>query len=541
MKRIITSIFISICVFFLFPIGVQAETSTTYYFDEFGISIDIPEDFFVYTREICESEPDVSYYQDMLNFMQTNSIYMEAFNVNNTHEFVITAVAKPGWDFTTINDSLFETMINLAQYDYVGTNITYLKAEAYQHEQIKFIKVYICQPVGEDTMYSLQYYTIFNGIAMNFTYHSYYGELSVEDETLLQSIVDGVVFDVNSDEPIETVIPEVVETTPSFIYTDDESGVTFTVPENWIETPMTEERETLDVKFTSNLKDGLTIIFSSQDVYEMGISEAPNIHSRSDVNNSILTKADVAEICGCLEQNVSMVSYGGSEYFCAEYENVESVYGLTINIPMVYLMRLENGWMYTFQYGGEKGSEYFDDFTNLVSSVKYPAVKSEFIEDMASKPIESQPTEEQGVVENKPGRTDIEVWDEEEVGLFFTNFAEEYSKLIIILLCTQLVLIIYILPIIVYRYGIRKQRLEKKRAGLIAGIYSVCASILVTVLGMIIVSSFVPGISVLLCGFVNYCLLVEGKKNVTKEKKCRFCGTEMAPDAPFCDKCGAVL
>ena len=156
----------------------------------------------------------------------------------------------------------------------------------------------------------------------------------------------------------------------------------FTVPANWVEEPMFKEREFIDVKFVSNLEEGLAIIFASEDMLSDGFLEESGVSgfekllvSRSDLDNSILTKADVAAMYGESESAVSMVTYGNKEYYIFETVQSGSAYGMTIKVPMTILMRCENGFMYMFQFCGTKDNPYYGDFVALLNSVKYPVVQ----------------------------------------------------------------------------------------------------------------------------------------------------------------------
>ena len=167
--------------------------------------------------------------------------------------------------------------------------------------------------------------------------------------------------------------------TESFTYTDPTSGMVFTVPANWVEEPMFKEREFIDVKFVSNLEEGLAIIFASEDMLSDGFMEESGVSglekllvSRSDLDNSILTKADVAAMYGESESAVSMVTYGNKEYFIYETVQSGSAYGMTVKVPMTILVRCENGFMYMFQFCGTKDNPYYGDFVALLNSVKYP-------------------------------------------------------------------------------------------------------------------------------------------------------------------------
>ncbi|MDR0889864.1 MAG: hypothetical protein LBM28_04345, partial [Oscillospiraceae bacterium] len=96
------------------------------------------------------------------------------------------------------SDSTLAFLTTTLEEEYKNLGITVEDTEIYQHEQAKFIKLYISQPNGSMIAYGLQYYTIYNNKAINITMHSYVGPLTAEDEALLSDIVDSTYFDTAS-------------------------------------------------------------------------------------------------------------------------------------------------------------------------------------------------------------------------------------------------------------------------------------------------------------------------------------------------------
>lgn len=372
---------LSFCLAFCLLPSYAFAANTTYELDELGMSIELPSNHVVFTRDIEANDPNLSAYgltkEGMSSLMLERSIYLNAWDEDVNYEIIVTMVDSPFEDYNQFSDTTLNGFVSALETEYASMGITFIRSDFYQHSQAKFAKIYISQPNNGDTAYGLQYHTVYNGKAINITLQSYSGEIDSSREAIIQKIVDTIRFDTA---PQFSAPPA---QTRAFTYTDKDSGMTFTVPANWIESPMNENREYIDVKFTSNLEEGLCIIFSSQDVYELEdfkleLSATEQLLLTRDViGNDIFTKADIAEIYGCKEKDVSMVTYSGKEYYSAKIITSGTAYGLTISTPMVYLVRCENGYMYIFQFSGAKDSPYFSDFENLVSSVKYPVFEDE--------------------------------------------------------------------------------------------------------------------------------------------------------------------
>jgi hypothetical protein len=212
---------------------------------------------------------------------------------------------------------------------------------------------------------------VYGGKAINFTLRSYedrgtYTEFCRQTRAI-ETIVNSVRFDQNPP------TSKLEEDTSSFIYTDTDSGISFTIPANWKQKDFTENREYLDAKFVSTKDAGCVIIFGCTDMWnELSYSEKLG-YSRKDINNSFLNKSDIAEIYGVSEDEISFVTYNGVQYYKGEISTSTEEYGLEFSLTTTQLVRIDNGWMYTFQFSGTDGHSLYSDFESLVSSIKYPS------------------------------------------------------------------------------------------------------------------------------------------------------------------------
>lgn len=366
-------------VFCLFSVPAFA-ANKSYYLDELGMSIDIPSDHVVFTRDINANDPNLSAYgltkDGMYSLMLERSIYLNAWDEDINYEIIVTMLPSPFSDYNQFSDTTLSAFISALDTEYAGMGATILRSEFYQHSQAKFAKIYISQQLNGQTVYGLQYNTVYNGKAVNVTMQSYSGKIDTNKEAILKKIVDTVHFDTDPQ-----LAPPPIKT-DSFTYTDSTSGMTFTVPANWVEEPMFKEREFIDAKFVSTLEEGMCIIFASEDMLgdtflgETDISAFEKfLVSRSDLNNSALTKAEIAAMIPDAKANsVSMEIYGNKEYFACETITSGTANGLTVTLPMTYLIRIENGFIYMFQFSGTKDNPYYSDFVSLLNSVKYPVI-----------------------------------------------------------------------------------------------------------------------------------------------------------------------
>lgn len=370
MKRI-TGCVLALILMFIMCIPVYA-TSGTYTIPELGLELSVLDGYYVITRNTQKSDPvfDVFgvVYTDIMNHYKANDIYLNAISDTHNEEIVVTMTEGSITNLKSISDTTLGALITSIVSQYSNYGLDVLKYDIYQHKQAKFVRLYFIDTAH--SVYGLQYYTIYDGKAMNFTIRSYEGSLSSRQENAIKSIVDSIKYD-NAPPVVEEG-----EDTDAFTYKDNESGVTFTVPANWKQEAFTKDREFIDVKFASTKESGCVMIYGSTDMWaQMSASDRAG-YKRSDINNSVFTKADIAAMYNTTADKITTVTYNGVQYFKGEPKYTFDAYGVDLSVTMTQLVYIENGWMYTFQFGGPSTHKLYSDFENLMKSVKYTSASN---------------------------------------------------------------------------------------------------------------------------------------------------------------------
>ncbi|MBE6810081.1 MAG: zinc ribbon domain-containing protein [Ruminococcaceae bacterium] len=348
-----------------------------YRIEEAKLEVTIPATYTVITRNTPSNAEiftrlGLSYSAFMSN-MKSGSIYLDAVSDSHSEEIVFTCQENIISDFSLLSDTLLNTLATTTINEMEKLGISVIKYDIYHHSQAKFLRIYWSD--SANFRYGLQYYTVRDNTAMNFTLQSYEGSINSRQESVMKTVVDSVEYDTAS-----PVVSE-GEDTDSFVYTDSDIGIKFTVPANWKQDEFTEDREYLSAKFVSTKEDGCTIIFAAVDAWaELSPSEKIGL-SRADVDNSIFTKADIAEMFSTTEDDISLLMYNGVEYYKCTRTADKEVYGLSLDITMTQLLCVDNGWMYAFQFNGKEDHKLYSDFEELVRSVKYPTSQTTTVYD----------------------------------------------------------------------------------------------------------------------------------------------------------------
>ena len=312
-----------------------------YVLEELGMSIKLPSDMVVFTRDLDENDPTLAAYgltkSEMQQLMTDGDMYLDALFKDDGYEITVTMVDSPLRDYNLYSNTELETLRPLWESELENAGIILESLELYQHEQAKFCVFQISQPTEILTAYGLRYHTVYADKAIGITLQSYDEEADPDKKAVFKEIIDGIAFHTEPQKKNE------ITPADAFVYVDPLSGMEFTLPENWVEENLSKDREFLSAKFISNEEEGLCILFGSEDMWSSLSENDKKGLSRKDLNNTLLTKSDYAEMCGCSASDVEMVSFAGKEYFCAEASSTEDVYGLTITATMTQYLRCENG------------------------------------------------------------------------------------------------------------------------------------------------------------------------------------------------------
>ena len=343
--------------------------SDTYELDEVGLTVSIPADYSVITKDTPENSPIFSQWGTTKAELMAKGICLNARSNLYEEEIVVDMTEDEENSLSLYSDSELLGFAELWVDLYRSLGYPLYKYDIYQHAQTRFIRLYYTNT--DQTVHAVQYYTVYNHKQINFTFKSYEGSWSSRQETTIKTIVDSIRF-ANMSSGIVSG-----EDTEPFVYTDQESGLTFTVPANWKEEDFYGDRERLDVKFGSTESDGLSIIYSSEDFWGELTPDKKIGLTREDVNNDLLSEEFVAQMYSVTRDEVSTVYYNGRRYYkCETRRNVE-IDGIEIPVTMTMLTHIDNGWMYAFTFGGTSDEALYSDFEKLIESVKYPAVYPE--------------------------------------------------------------------------------------------------------------------------------------------------------------------
>ena len=329
-----------------------------YTLDELDVRMALPEGYIAVTRD---TEPDDPVFgrlgidgAEILGFMEDNNIYLDAFLENDlTQELTVTMTAQPGQeDFALMEDEDLFTLIDTYMPHYQSGGVLTDGYQIYRHPQAKFVVLEFYNMVKD--VCGLQFYTVRDEKAMNFTMHANGQELEEGQKAAMDALMSGLEFSAKAE---------------AFAYTDDKTGLTFTVPAGWEEA---DAPEGLDLRLISQKEEGQSISYGSMDLFAQLTDADRKKYNRSDIDNDYYTRARAADVLGVAESEVEDAVYNGVAYFRARRPGTDAA----SQKEVIQLICVENGWMHLFTFGGALDSACYDDFESLLESAEYPAAGS---------------------------------------------------------------------------------------------------------------------------------------------------------------------
>ena len=115
MKKSLSTLWIFFLAFCLLPMPAFAAGST-YVLDELGMSIEIPSDHVVFTRNIKSDDPDLSAYgltkDGLSSLMQERSIYLNAWDKDINYEIIVTMRESLLEDYYQLSDTTLNGLVS---------------------------------------------------------------------------------------------------------------------------------------------------------------------------------------------------------------------------------------------------------------------------------------------------------------------------------------------------------------------------------------------------------------------------------------------
>ena len=144
MKRIAcVSLLICFLLWVLFDSALAA--SNTYDLEECGVSVSIPEEYIVVTRDVEENDPNLKILgferDDMLSMMEEQNLYLDAVELSKGYELAI-GVEPEEWDgLEGKTEETLQEYLDLLKKQNEKLGYGWILGEIYQSDEISSSKI----------------------------------------------------------------------------------------------------------------------------------------------------------------------------------------------------------------------------------------------------------------------------------------------------------------------------------------------------------------------------------------------------------------
>lgn len=182
--------------------SAQAAPAGTYSVEELRMEITVPEGYYVFDVDTVEDDPDLLTWgldgAQMAQTMKAGNIYLEIVPEDLSWELCLTMTEseefQPIFDFNLFDDHYFDRMMNELPEEYGKMGLNIQNWSLWQGKQAKFVIIDTSQGADGGEVLRKQFYTIYNGQAINLTMISYIGAITDEMEELQKTVAESIHF-----------------------------------------------------------------------------------------------------------------------------------------------------------------------------------------------------------------------------------------------------------------------------------------------------------------------------------------------------------
>lgn len=452
----------------MLTVPASAADVTEYYFDELNLSVSVPSKYEAVTRDTTELGSAVSStgktLEQVQSFLTENNHYLYLLPSDLSSEMTFTYEyeetmqdiyfsSTPDGELSDVSEDMCDSFIR-------NLDATIISTDIHKFDKITFLSVYMSFPLDGSTAYCSQYYTMCGGSIVYITMRSYGIPITDAQFDELEEIAASITF---HDEQDGTIL-----STP-FVFQSEEAGFSFTIPVGWYQDSLTQEPGRTTGIFFSETSDA-SLLFEISCLWDL----------MSDADRDGLTEQDVAELTFTLEDAAAFLNASVDQIQTAEYN--EHPFFCLVDEDYTFLISKHDEYIILFLFDLADSDLSQREFYAIMNSVQFDNT------------VDSGPSDPEPSGSPIPSTT-----------------VEWVSYLIKLLLNLVLTIVIYLLPIIIYRFGVRKHPLGKKHALVTVIVFGLAIWILLSILMYVGTGTLGNTGAALFWSIINFFILTRGK------------------------------
>lgn len=220
MKKRIVCLLLCGALLALLPVcALAAEEYTEYTIEELGITLSLPEEYAVFTRNIKKKDPNLEKYgytkAYLDGYMQQNDLYLIAMDPGNTMQLMVAMRESTASYLERVDDAALESVLEMVREEYAGGDSEILEMRVFRSGDERYIAA--VWGVKSLKAYYYQYSTSRNGKEYTICMNSYIGK----DSDWVRQATERIVQSIQYLEPVQAPEPTKPEDFSAGRYSDD--------------------------------------------------------------------------------------------------------------------------------------------------------------------------------------------------------------------------------------------------------------------------------------------------------------------------------
>lgn len=376
---------------FVLLLSVSVCAAKTVRLDDLGMSVEIPEGYTALTRNMSPADPTLELFSmdsaQITQLLEENNIYLDLLNEDPYFEFLVTMTPNEVESIDQFKGEALESVEDAMEAQYAAIGVSVEELDSYDAGDTLFFRLLGSSDLNGVETQLLQYYTVQNFQAINLTLQYAGPEIPAEYQKLAKEIVDSVSFDSGTDAPAEP-----------FEYLDSETGVRFVVPAGWVQVLVdqsyfnADQQKAIKATFSCTEQPNLAIVYACTDVMEQMPGLFKMFADRSMIDMEAVSLDDLVEALPYEVGSAETQNIAGRDFYVLEVSGTTDVAGTAVDFTETDVIRIENGYEYTFQFAGTADDPRYPEFLTMVENAEFPKVEAaEAAPEAAEEPTETPP------------------------------------------------------------------------------------------------------------------------------------------------------
>jgi hypothetical protein len=190
----------------LLTLGVHA--ADTVRLEELGLSIDVPSEYYVITRNMDPNDPDLGVFdmdsEQVTALLEKNDVYLDLMNEDDAFELTISMSKNEERTMNQFTDDALDSMADTLADQFDSSGLTVHSVQHFIQDSTVFFQIFVSGEQDGDPLQLLRYYTVHNyqTVVMDLLYWG--SSLPENYERLAKSMIASIRFD-QVDEVAQTV------------------------------------------------------------------------------------------------------------------------------------------------------------------------------------------------------------------------------------------------------------------------------------------------------------------------------------------------